>query len=491
MILYQPEKYKVFVGNGKSGGFCTVWNDPEVIFNKSQVIKEKVALLGSLYSSYGANIIIRNLALNPHIRTLFIWGHGTLSNTQYGLTGKNAIKNIWEHKFNASDLEESLISRKEILSKITKEVKLIDISDLTLEKAEELVKKENQNSIPYMQPFEFPKEKEKQIDTFPSEMVGWLVRGKYILETWSRVVERIMRYGTVKGSQHGYKQKELIGMTWIINNEDPKKPNLSPAKNWPKELKNLTGVNIKSIKEYKNVFLSPELPKGISYTYGSRLIKYPDGTNQIEEILVKQLKESPNTRRAVATTLIPSIDKNNNQPPCITQIQCLQTNGKVHLLATARSQDIFKAGIPNAFGLRMLQQEIAKKTNFEVGCLQITSQSAHIYEQDWDHAQKLSECLYWKRAPNLVFDPQNQSDPRGNVLINVNKGKIITTLQAFGFQELIKLEAKTAKEIAAQIAQLELLSRSDHLLDIGMELQKAEIAIKKGIEYKQDRPLPL
>ena len=40
-----------------------------------------------------------------------------------------------------------------------------------------------------------------------------------------------------------------------------------------------------------------------------------------------------------------------------------------------------------------------------------------------------------------------------------------------------------------KIAQLEIISRQDHLLDIGMELEKAEIAISRGLTYTQDKPL--
>jgi hypothetical protein len=34
--------------------------------------------------------MLRNLALNPTIRKLYVWGNGTLSNTQFGLAGASA-----------------------------------------------------------------------------------------------------------------------------------------------------------------------------------------------------------------------------------------------------------------------------------------------------------------------------------------------------------------------------------------------------------------
>ena len=61
-------------------------------------------------------------------------------------------------------------------------------------------------------------------------------------------------------------------------------------------------------------------------------MKYPLGTDgkkldQIEEVIIKQLKDSPDSRRAVATTLVPEIDAFSKESPCITQLQALQSRG--------------------------------------------------------------------------------------------------------------------------------------------------------------------
>jgi len=223
------------------------------------------------------------------------------------------------------------------------------------------------------------------------------------------------------------------------------------------------------------------------------MMQYPEAENmkldKIEEVIKKQLRESPDSRRAVATTMVPLVDKYSKEPPCITQIQCLQTNGNLHLLANVRSHDIFKAAVPNAFGLRILQKTIADDLGFGLGQLQINSQSAHIYEQDWDDAFKLSECQYWERKPDLVFNPETQNDPRGVVLINISNNKINAIFQNNSNEELLKFSGESAKEIGMAIAKLELLSRADHMMDLAMELQKAEIALKQNLTYKQDQPL--
>jgi thymidylate synthase len=279
-------------------------------------------------------------------------------------------------------------------------------------------------------------------------------------------------------------------VTWVIDGENPDSPDLSLASDWPEELRKVTGAIEKDIKEYYSVFLSSEPPAGISYTYGNRLMNYPlkdRKLNQIEEVIIKQMKDSPDSRRAVATTLVPEIDAFSKEPPCITQLQALQSRGKLHFLATVRSHDIFKAAIPNAFGLRILQKSVSEKLGFELGQLQITSQSAHIYEQDWDNASKLARCAFWEREPKPFFDENAQRDPRGYVIINLKDEKINIDFNGPQGEKLINLEGKTARELMSRVAQLDILSRSDHLLDIGAELQKAEIALNAGLNYSQDK----
>src|SRR3989344_4456432 len=432
LALYQPEKYKVYLGAGKSVGLCTVWNEPELVFNRSAAIREKVAILGTLYSRHGVNVILRNLALNPTIRTLYLWGHGALSNTAFGLAGRTILEQFWRAGVEADGtvsgtkfkLEKEI--KPAILEKIRAAVRLEDLSDRTLSEVEKLIEAAGASHAarasrdkPYMPPVASPPAVPEAVEVFPSETVGWLVRGRSVLETWSRVIERIMRYGVIKGTQYGYQQRELIGVTWVIDKDDPEHPDLRLAGDWPDSLKQVTGAREDSLKEYYQVFLSPEAPAGLSYTYGNRLMRYPNGNkfiDQIEDVIIKQLKSSPDARRTVATTMVPAVDCDSKEPPCLTQIQCLQTKGKLHLLATFRSHDIFKAGIPNAFGLRRMQLKIASELGFEMGKLQITSQSAHIYEQDWADAGKLVRCFYWERTPAMGFNPETEADARGNLL---------------------------------------------------------------------------
>jgi|SRR3989344_1247905 len=499
--LHQPDKYRIFPGDGLTIGFCTAWNEPELVLKRLENERAVIAILGTLYSRQGVNIILRNLALNPTICHLVLWANGPLSNTEFGQVGWKILKLLWENGLDDSGVIGGTTFKiddqidQAVIEKVRTNVELHDLSSDDLETVKAKLVKLKVEQSAYMESVDFPEAKLDESATFPSEEVGWLVRGNSIVESWQKAIERIMRYGTIKGTQYGYKQRELIGLTWVSKETDPSSPNLALARDWPTELAEVTGATAKSISQYHEVFLSPVPPEGVSYTYGNRLRRYPHSNttfDQIQEVLIKQLKSSIDSRRAVATTMIPSIDKDSKEPPCITQIQVLQSNGRIHLLATVRSHDMFKAAIPNAFGLRTIQQEIVSALDgLQAGFLQITSQSAHIYEQDWENASKLVKCAVWERPPATVFNPLDEADPRGNLLIRLENNQIVVNLQGPQGEELFKLEGATAKEVGRKLGQLDLLSNSGHYLDIGSELAKAEIALKNYLDYIQDRPLSL
>ncbi len=304
--LYQPDKFKVHLGEGKHVGFCTAWNEPETAIKRAPELEQKCTIIGTLYGRQGVNIILRNLALNPQIRRLYVWGFGALSQTKFGIMGTGVLKSLWA-KGIADDrtvFETNFKCEPEIDPAIIRTIIAnVELIDLSADPLEEAVKKINDDAVePYMEPVRFPDAKPEALDRYPSEVVGWLVRGETIIDAWKRVVERIMTYGAVKGTQYGSQQKELISVSWVVRAEDPQAPAL--PEDWPQELRELTGATPDAIEQYRSVFLSPTTPEGISYTYGNRLMAYPHTTlpiDQIAEVIVKSFKSSPDTRRDSGT----------------------------------------------------------------------------------------------------------------------------------------------------------------------------------------------
>ncbi len=492
--LYLPEKYKVTLGNGDHVGLCTVWSDPNIVIKQVPQLLDVCAIIGTLYSKEGVNIMLRNLCLNPQINNLLIWGKGQLSRTSLGKSGWDVLINLWKNGVSDDGLVKGINFRLHenmdfsIIRKTVENVKLADVSEMELTQVLDFISKIKKKK-PHMNPVSFSVYQREVDFALPSEGVGWIVRGRRITDAWIKAIDRIVRYGTVKKTEYGNQMKELVVLTWVSEEESADEPHIP---NWPDELKHIIGIESKeSIHEYINsVFFESKLPEGTVYTYGQRLRAYPtESGKQIDQIsfLINKMKECEVSRRAVATLWYPLEDELEKSPACLTQIQILQNDGRLHLFATVRSHDMFKAALLNAFGLRAIQEEVAKEIGFKVGKLSITSNSAHIYEEDWDNAKKLVKCQIWEKPISLAFNEKEDTDSRGNMVVSIIGNKLSVDLISPSGEALLTLEGSNAKELCLKIAKLDLLSRPDHYMDIARQLTKAEIAMKLGKEFKQDK----
>ncbi len=470
--LYHPEKYRVYLGKGRDG-LCTTWSDPEFLLKERPELLERFAIIGTLYSREGVSIILRNLALNPDIRRLYLWANSPLSRTDVGSEGWRLLKRVWEGDFSGVHKEIDL----SVLEKITRNVELIDASEMGMD---ELLNTEKGPSEAYMEPVEFPEREFDDIDPLPSEGAGFLVRARKLWQAWLRAVDRIVRYGRIKGTEYGNRQKELPAVMWVFEEgiEDLEVPK------WERSV--LEKTKFISHEEYLNAFLSPEKPADAAYTYGNRLREF-FGVDQVEW-LVEKVRASPHTRRAVMVTYYPPSDEGLESPPCLNWLQVLERDGKLDLFAVFRSHDMFKAAVSNAVALMNLHKFISEKTGMERGVIGITSYSAHIYEEDWQDALDLLKCQLWER-PKPWFDEREDTDPRGNVLVRIEENELVAELVAG--DRRIEIRGKSAREVSYKLARLDLLSMPLHYVDIALELQKAETAMKLGLKYTQDRPLSL
>ena len=99
------------------------------------------------------------------------------------------------------------------------------------------------------------------------------------------------------------------------------------------------------------------------------------------------------------------------------------------------------------------------------------------------------------REVNASYDESKEFalDPKGYFLIRVNQE---TKNIEVGFCEKgnvieIKISGTNPQEIYQTAIKHNLITRLDHAAYLGSELQKAFIALKKGIEYVQDDELDI
>lgn len=483
--LYKPEKYKIVLGKKTNLALCTLWNDPFTLVLKEPKLQDRFSIVGSLYSKEGVSIIIRNLALNPHINKLIIWGSGKLSQTAIGVRGKNTLLTLWSKKGSLSDLDLEDIHKEIDICSLKKVISAVEVVDMSVSNIENIINESKPEKLKmYMKPVSFPDPKRSESTPFPSEKSNFSVRSKELHKSWLYALDRIMRYGYKKRTQAGIDQKELISISWTTDDT-----NIPDFKNidWPEKLKKKVGIDKDVLDQYSKIFLDKKKPEDVSYTYGNRLRDYLGKLDQIEGIITK-INEESITRRAYATTFDPIEDSQNPSPPCLISIQTLvDDEEKIHMIAYFRSHDILKAALPNAYGLLKVLEYISKKTQLTKGTLTIHSTSAHIYEDDFEDAEHLLNCALRAR-PKLYFDENEDIDPRGMLRIEVKNKKIYCRLiDEKGFT-LHSFSGKSARTISMNFSRLGLLSKHEHTIDMAIELTKAEFALKMGKEYIQDKP---
>jgi len=84
------------VGNKNSNvAICTSWDDPELVLTEE--IIEKVAIAAPMRSTYGVNILLANLALNPQIDKLIFLRGGEFDETETGCLPRKIINNLWKN----------------------------------------------------------------------------------------------------------------------------------------------------------------------------------------------------------------------------------------------------------------------------------------------------------------------------------------------------------------------------------------------------------
>ena len=92
------------------------------------------------------------------------------------------------------------------------------------------------------------------------------------------------------------------------------------------------------------------------------------------------------------------------------------------------------------------------------------------------------------RAIHASAKREFKLDPKGFFKIFVDKSEIVAVLYA-GRDPKIVIRGKTAEEICDEIIKRGLIDEIEHAAYLGRELQKAEIALKTGRSYLQEKKL--
>lgn len=170
-----------------------------------------------------------------------------------------------------------------------------------------------------------------------------------------------------------------------------------------KEVHELYPFGEKAMNKYIETFTSAYLKwfrtlrdddvRKSTYLYIDRLC---DEIDQLSA-MASNLRTESISRRIQATTWNKKEDAFNPEPPCLQRIWIRQLslnklkNGKypVEYHVHWRSRDLYKAYPSNKIGLFAMLERYVFKGEYEVVKIVDTSDSTHIYEEDWDAAREI------------------------------------------------------------------------------------------------------
>lgn len=464
--MINKEEWPIFsekelvIGNSSSQiGICTLWTPRNKFAEDVSDLIDKIAVIGNLYSVYGIGMLIRNFLANPGLRYLIVTGN------EQGDSGK-VLRNLR----NEEALLEKMFLEPDHLKRFLDQVKILDVNvDTEVRSSIEEgsfhdLKHEEKRFKPIF--VELPEPKAK---VFPSASSGHLMRRETIAEGYVALLDEIRRFGHITGSDsEGHRRQELWELHMIITGQNPTDFESIPHPEYSTE----------NIEKYCEDFWQGTEPNDLAYRYG-HIIRYEYG-NQIEEV-VKAFIKKPETFRTVISLWNPNAETGSivaEDPPCLVTMHPRIISDRLHLWTYIRTNDMFGGWPLNAAALSYFQYrflEVLKnrlnRPSLEMGDLDITSGSAHLYERDWLRVDSMLEEVLRKGKFRI--------DPKGNFEITVVCNEIVVThYSPDGKENLQTFRGTNAEKMSLKIAPF--ISEASNALYIGRELAKAELKLKGG-----------
>jgi thymidylate synthase len=324
------------------------------------------------------------------------------------------------------------------------------------------------NTLPWGAPKIYAAPEKEVPKVLPGDRYGHRIEGKTIAETWVKIIHRIKTTGTVRPTGYDGHWQELIDLMAIVTDEPEEFYFPEP---------NYLSCDRAFLEKYKSQILE-DAPyvEGVKYTYGQRLRSWFGGRDQIEQVIEKLIGEIDVA--SAVMSLWDVVDHDLGGSPCLNQIWVRVVNEEMSLTAVFRSNDMFSAWPANAMGLRALQQhirdEIARRSSYDlrIGPLITLSQSAHVYSDCWDYADRLIAEQYDRLAKK---EARSFADPIGSFLISLNESaiKVEHISPSPGDEPLQFFSGKNPHELSSQILKVCPGLLGSHCLYLGVELQKA------------------
>lgn len=504
--IYFKDRLKI--SNDKSGvAIATLWTPMEAV--QKLVDEDSYYVMGQLYTKKGINYLLRNILANPQIHKLYIVGNDLMDSGKAILALKE--KGIGED-YKVIDDESAVIEKEislEAIELFRKKVEIIDlIGPANLAKLKETIKFEKAKT--WSEPMAFDDPPKVKTSVYPSEFDLIKIRRAKISEAYPSVLKHVMMFGAESEPFGGYvsdtsnTMRELINLSVSITDEDPD--------NWT--VPAYMPFSKSDLENYFKGFFDPDKHTE-DYTYGERLFNYAQeemdqlkevypwlkidrfqdhfvhgGFNQITVSIIRKLKNFKYDKGAIALLGNPFTDVFPRRPgkkiPCLFLIQAQIYNDRLTMTAYFRSNDMYNAWPLNAFALRKLQKNICDELKVKMGNLITISNMAQVYQHNYTDADKII---------NENYSGSCEWDPRGNLIVAVEGKEIVVRLISPDGNEELKewrvdgAQPKAARDLSFKLDQDLAISTLGNAIYMGRQLERAETAIKLGLEFTQDQSL--
>lgn len=329
----------------------------------------------------------------------------------------------------------------------------------------------------------------------PSEPAAHQVLRRTPLECWEELVVRAVRFGRPVALRSG-PRLELLNARALIT-EPARDSHAALARH---------GFQPHELRDYERAMLDPQLPPGISYTYGNRLRAHHRRRDQPLDTLravIAELRANPESRHALIalwdTPLdLPGadVDRERAHPdagggedprtaadagraaPCLATLFFRRAERGLTLTATYRSHNLLNAWLRNVYGLMAVQRHVAHALGMDVAQLTVISHSLGLDPRSprYELARAIAER--WRRDDDHDHHTGKRTlrqDPNGYFIVSVDRQRrwIVAEHRVEGM--LVKrYHGDRASRIAADINGDMAVSLVSHAMWLGGALAHAE-----------------
>lgn len=444
-------------------------------------VERRIAAIGNLYSpSRGIDILMRNLLANPNIHQLIFAGpdlSGAMDDvmTMFVRPIDMEVEDCYRHPDAPNTRIHSDIPLS-VLCTLLKSIKVFHTHNLK-EVVEILLNEVCEHKITFGDqhnarmkrmktgPLFYPPPRINP-PTLPAPNNVHPIRTHTVEEAYLELLYQIMTFGKQIDTHYDEPTRELMNLITIVTSQTPD----------PETIPEFIPFDMNHLEEYIPHLCTNVEDPDVTYTYGN-LIRAYFGVDQVKKVS-KKLADDESSRSAVISLVDQKWDKKHS--PCLNHIWFRLAGGMLHMTAVIRSNDMFFGWPENAYGLRKLQDlvrvlimnykgDFQDDKRYGMGDLTIISQSAHIYERDWEPALEIVKKYH---RPKEWWDEKGQwmfefSGDRKKVTAHLMEpdGPIVREFEG------------TAEEVMQRITDERLVSDVGHALWLGYTLGKGSVDI--------------